>query len=112
MRNEKRTAPKGDSPALSYILANEKTAVNLRAGKDIGVIFHPISQPPKVAGEYNLLHRNGWTTVHDYTVDGGWNTWFDEEMGEIYAERAEDPDQYGWIAWAELVPGCRKEAER
>lgn len=111
MSDKKRTARKGDGPVTNYILANDKTAVNLEAGKDIGIIFHPISQPPKEAGEYNLLHRNGWTTVHDYTVTGGWNTWYDDEMGEVYTERAEDPDFFGWIAWAEIVPGCRREAD-
>lgn len=105
MTNEKRTAPKGDSPALSYILANTKTAVNLKAGKDVAVIFHPIARPPKVAGNYNVLTDMGHINNLDFTVDGGWNTHFDEERGEIYDECAMDAERYGFIAWTEKVPG-------
>lgn len=102
----KRTARKGDGPALSYILADENTAVNLKNRKDIAVLFHPISDPPREAGTYNVLTSYGSIHVYDFTVDGGWNTFWDEEAGDIYREHGMTAEQIGAIAWCREVPGC------
>ena len=109
--NKKRTARKGDGPALSYILANENTAVNLKKQKDIAVLFHPISDPPDTAGRYCALTRTGDIETYDYTVDGGWNTFWDTGAEDIYREHAMTAEQIGIIAWAPAVPGCMEVEE-
>lgn len=107
----KRTARKGDGPALNYILANEKTAVNLKSRKDIAVLFHPISDPPDTAGRYCALTQTGDIETYDYTVDGGWNTFWDTGAEDIYREHAMTAEQIGIIAWAPAVPGCMEVEE-
>ena len=97
--NKKRTARKGDGPALNYILANENTAVNLKNRKDIAVLFHPISDPPREAGTYNVLTSYG--SIHAYDF-------WDDEAGDIYREHGMTVEQIGAIAWCREVPGCRE----
>lgn len=106
MTTKKRTAAKADGPALYYILANDKTAVNLAAGKDIAVIFHPITDDLE-EGHYNVLDKYGTIMWLGYTKEGGWNT-FRGLDGTIWCDAAIEGDHY--IAWAETVPGI-KEAE-
>lgn len=102
MTNKKRTAAKADGPVTTYILANDNTAVNLAAGKDIAVIFHPITDKLE-DGYYNVLDKGGTMIWLSYTREGGWNT-FRGFNGEIWSDTAIEGDQY--IAWAETVPGC------
>lgn len=93
MNNEKKTAPKGDGPALGYSVSDMVAVVK----------FYPMDEPPTEAGEYLLIDRFGGINQLDYTVDGGWNTFFDVTAGEIYMESAMPNGTYGAIGWAPLI---------
>ncbi len=103
----KKRAARRDGPVTTYILANEKTAVNLATGKDIAVVFHPITDRLE-DGYYNVLDKSGTMTWLSYTREGGWNTFRDFD-GEIQSKSAIKGDNY--IAWAETVQGCREVEE-
>lgn len=107
MATKKRTARR-DGPVTNYILANEKTAVNLAAKKDIAVVFHPISDPPQEDGTYNVLSYFGGIRFVDYTVSHGWNTSYNKYTGEVYTDHAFTAEEFGLIAWAPAVPGCKE----
>lgn len=104
MTTKKRTARR-DGPVTNYILANEKTAVNLAAKKDIAVVFHTISDPPQEDGRYCVLTKMGDIETYSFTVLGGWNTHWDTRADDIYREHAMSAEQIGIIAWSETVPG-------
>lgn len=89
----KRTARKGDGPALGYSVSDRLAVVK----------FRPMDEPPKEAGEYLIVDRFGGINQFDYTVDGGWNTFFDVTAGEIYMESAMPNGPFGALGWAPLL---------
>lgn len=93
MKDEKRTAHKGDGPALGYSVSDMVAVVK----------FRPMDEPPEEAGEYLIVDRFGGVNQFDYTVDGGWNTFFDVTAGEIYMESAMPNGPFGALGWAPLL---------
>lgn len=109
MTTKKRTAHKGDGPALKLSLTYRDCTVNVDLkDEDRVVVFHTIKEPPDTAGRYCALTRTGDIETYDYTVDGGWNTFWDTGAEDIYREHAMTAEQIGIIAWAPTVPGCRE----
>ena len=104
MNNEKRTARKGDGPALKLSLTYRDCTVNVDLKDDVRVVvFHTIKEPPEEAGLYNVIDKAGWIHTMEYTADGGWNTYFDSSIGEIYEEFAMDPETCGFVGWAKVI---------
>jgi len=93
MMNEKKTAPKGDGPALGYSVSDMVAVVK----------FRPMDEPPTEAGYYLIVDQLGGINQVDYTVDGGWNTFFDETAGELFEEYAMPDGPYKAIGWAPLL---------
>lgn len=104
MKDEKRTAHKGDGPALKLSLTYGDCTVNIDLEDgDRVMVFRSIKEPPEEAGLYNVITRAGWVYTVEYTVDGGWNTYFDTTVGEIYKEYAMDPEACGFVGWAKVM---------
>lgn len=101
MTKEKSGSTRESAQALisNLIIAGSDGSVKLTRA----AVFHPISEPPEAAGTYNVLSDDGYIDHFDYTVEGGWNTFFDYRDGEIFREHALDAEAHGFVAWADRI---------